>query len=111
MDFRRETRRLLFNDLQSQQEIPGAGTSASDSSGRHVRVKVTINLDEEVVTHFKEQAREEGRPYQSLINQVLREHIKGSHPEQLANEIKNSLLEDSDFLQSLSEKIANLGRK
>lgn len=106
-DFKRATRRLLFpQPVPSDQEIPGAGQSAAEGAERHTRVKVTMNLDGEVLQYFKELARGEGRPYQSLINQVLRDYVAGTRPEQLAKEVRQMLLEDEAFLRKLAGALA-----
>ena len=106
-DFKKATRRLLFpKEVEQIQEIPGAGTSAAAASERHTRVKVTINLDGEVVQYFKDWAGREGRPYQSLVNQVLREFVSGSRPERLAQQVKEFLLGDREFLDSLATALS-----
>ncbi|MCB0323762.1 MAG: BrnA antitoxin family protein [Bdellovibrionales bacterium] len=101
-DFRRATRRLLFPEPEPVQSIPGAGTSAAAESDKHARVKVTINLDGDIVAHFKEQAKCEGIPYQSLINRTLREFMLGAKPERMAKEVGGVLLDDHEFLEQLS---------
>lgn len=105
IDFRRATRRVLFLDKKLQEEIPGAGKSAAEDADRHLRIKVTINMDADVVRYFKKRARSEGRAYQSLINQVLREYVDGSRPEQLAKIVKEVLLTDEGFFQALKTKL------
>ena len=108
LDFRRATRRLLFPEqTDATREIPGAGKSAAEEPQRHTRVKVTINLDGDVVHYFKQWAQREGRPYQSLINQVLREFALGSRPEQLALEVRELLLQDEKFLLELRALLQN----
>lgn len=107
LDFRRATRRLLFTEqTEATRDIPGAGRSAAEGPRRHTRVKVTINLDGDVVQYFKEWAEREGRPYQSLVNQVLREFVGGSRPEQLAQEVRELLLRDEQFLSQLAARLA-----
>ena len=85
------------NDLEPR-------VSAAAGADRHTRVKITINLDGDVINHFKAIAKQEGRPYQSLINQVLREHILGSRPEQLADQVQQRLLANDNFLSELAKK-------
>ena len=108
-NFTKATRRLLFRDNAVERPmedlIPGAGKSAAANPERHVRVKVTMNLDGEVISFFKDRAKEDGRPYQTLINQILREYVGGSRPEQLAQEVAERLLLDENFLTAVSEKI------
>lgn len=40
---------------------------------KRLKKQVTIRLDEETITYFKEMAEEKGIPYQSLINLYLRD--------------------------------------
>lgn len=40
------------------------------------KTRITIYLDNEVLESFREQAEANGVGYQTLINQVLREHIQ-----------------------------------
>lgn len=102
---RRATRRLLFRTTNPE-KIPGAGTSAARTPERHLKIKVTMNLDGDIVQHFKEQARSCGQPYQSLINQALRELMEGSKPERIAREVKTLLAADGQFLQQLRDALA-----
>lgn len=105
LDFRRAARRVLFDESVIQDSIPGAGRSAAEGAERHIKVKVTMNLDGDVIGYFKERARAEGRAYQSLINQVLREYVEGERPEQLARKVCDLLVDDPAFLSKLREKL------
>ena len=101
------TRRLLFRKVGGALEgIPGAGTSAAKHRERHTRLKITINLDGDLIDYFKSQGEEEGVGYQFLINQALREHVEGSRPERMAREIGDILLNDNYFLETLSRKLS-----
>ncbi len=100
-DFSRATRRLLFRSEKRDEKIPGEGTSAAAVPERHVRVKVTMNVDGDIVSHFKNWAKQDGRRYQTLMNQVLREYIEGSRPEKMAKEVGDLLLADPDFVARL----------
>ena len=79
---RRATRRLLFRTTNPE-KIPGAGTSAARTPERHLKIKVTMNLDGDIVQHFKEQARSCGQPYQSLINRRSVSSWRGRSPNEL----------------------------
>ena len=58
-----------LNDL----EIDIQGTKHIRSKMAKVKkVKITINLDEDVLELVKKQAEESGTPYQSLINRLIR---------------------------------------
>lgn len=104
MNFSTATRKLLFR-AEDETTIPGAGQSAAKVPKKHTRVKVTINLDGDVVDYFKNQAKECGLGYQVLINQALREYAIGRNPERLAQEVGEILLASESFLESLSESL------
>ena len=103
-DFSRAARRVLFG---KEDEIPGTGKSAAEQSRRHVRRKVTMNLDDDVLSHFKDLGEELGRPYQLLINDALREFIGGNRTERMALEVGKILLEESDFVDQVLRVIAD----
>ena len=105
LDFSRATRRILFKEKEPA-KIPGAGKSAAERPERHVRVKVTMNMDGDIVAFFKERAKEDGRPYQTLMNQVLRDYVSGTRPERVAEQVAGLLLEDEAFLSAVREKVA-----
>jgi len=96
------TRRVLFDE---EPDIPGEGSSAAREPERHLRVKVTMNLDGDIVNHFKQRALEEGAGYQWLINRALREFIEGSRTEKLASEVRRQLLDDEVFLARLKREL------
>lgn len=107
-DFSAATRKLLFRtpaESEVSQKIPGAGKSAAETPRRHVRVKVTMNVDGDILAYFKDRASEDGLPYQTLMNQVLREYVQGTRPEQLAAGVSEVLLEDPAFLEALAKKV------
>ncbi len=104
-DFTRATRRTLFGNEPHEARFPGDGKSAAATPERHVRVKVTMNIDGDIVAHFKAWAKHDGRRYQTLMNQVLREYIEGSRPERLAREIGELLAADPDFIATIASLI------
>lgn len=72
-------------------------------SSDHAKVRVTIALDRDVVEHFKGAAAQRGAlPYQTQINQTLRQAM-GRPPTQT---LKSELLKDEDFIRSLARKVA-----
>lgn len=97
----RATRRVLFKNVERVQNIPGAGRSAAQGARRHVKTKITINLDGDVLEGVKEYADSEGIRYQTLINQILRDYVAGSRPERLASEVADLLMTDKLFLAKL----------
>lgn len=110
IDFDRITRRLLFGQPTRPEtiaglEIPGAGRSAASEPRRHVRNKITLNVDGDIVEYFKTLGRERGRAYQLLINDALREYIEGNKPERLAQQVAGLLLSSEDFLAEISAAV------
>ena len=68
------------------------------------KVRVTIALDRDVVEHFKLAAAQRGAlPYQTQINQALRQAI--AQPS--AQALKSELLKDKDFIRSLAREVAH----
>ncbi|HQH27755.1 MAG TPA: BrnA antitoxin family protein [Oligoflexia bacterium] len=104
-EFRRAVRRVLFDDKTISKSVPGGGRDAAEIPERHTRAKVTMNLDGDVLAYFRAQAKKEGRAYQSLINQVLREYIEGSRPQQLAAQVRALLLDDAGLIEGLADKV------
>lgn len=47
--------------------------SIKNPYAKRLKKQVTIRLDEETITYFKDMAEEKGLPYQSLINLYLRD--------------------------------------
>lgn len=47
------------------------------------KVRITIELDKDVVDYFKMLAHKEERPYQPLMNKVLRDHVQSKVEEHL----------------------------
>jgi uncharacterized protein (DUF4415 family) len=81
------------------------GRSAAEIPLRHVRQKITMNLDSDIIEFFKARSEEEGAPYQFLINQTLRDHVRGNRVERVAEEVSKLLLSDETFFNNLSELI------
>ena len=105
-DFTRATRRLLFGPGGAgETEIPGAGTSAAKQPRRHTKVKVTINLDGDIINFFKDKALAEDLGYQILINRALREYMEGGRTERLAADIANLLAQDNSFVDRLAQQL------
>ena len=104
MDFRKETRTALRGKGVGS-DVGEKRRSAAERPERHLKVKVTMNVDGDIVRYFKDRAMTEGRPYQTLINETLREFIEGSRAEKLAEEVGRNLLENRTFLDSLREKL------
>jgi hypothetical protein len=75
--------------------------------------RINIHLDEDVIEYFKERASlPNSAPYQTLINNVLREEVLSkSLTKEFDNTLsllKRSLLEDQEFINSVSHTVRNL---
>jgi len=85
-------RRGILPELQGQTESK-------------TKVRITISLDKEIVDYFKIQAKHPGAlPYQTQINQALREVIciwSTQH-----EDIKEDLLNDVKFIKKIAQKVA-----
>ena len=65
-----------FSKAKRAVDIPHLANLQGDVRGKR---RITIMLDNDVITAFREQAEQEGIGYQTLINQKLREAM-GSRP-------------------------------
>jgi predicted DNA binding CopG/RHH family protein len=76
-------------------------------SKRSPKVRITIALDQDLIEHFKaEAAKPGGLPYQTQINQALRQALALESSSLLdPSALKEALLGDSDFLEALAEKV------
>lgn len=89
-DFSR-AKRARFRDLPPKEEL-----------ARHTKVRITIMLDLDVLDFFKKRAVEPGvQPYQTQINQALREYAALSRSSR-----KDDLLNDEGFISRVSERVA-----
>src|SRR6266508_4276073 len=73
-----------------------------DQLDRHIKVRITIFIDNDILKFFKARAAKRGKaPYQTQINQALREHMEGSPPPG-----KGALVADHKLISHLAERIA-----
>ncbi|MGK7954651.1 MAG: BrnA antitoxin family protein [Crocosphaera sp.] len=47
------------------------------------KTRITIYLDDEILANFREKAEKRGIGYQTLINEVLKQHIHSPSPQSL----------------------------
>ncbi len=66
--------------------------------------RITIFIDADIIEHFKLQAKQNGKGYQTLINQTLRASIEVEKPP--ITNLKEDLLKDKQFLESLKTALA-----
>ena len=73
-----------------------------DQIDRYTKVRITIFIDNDVLKFFKARAAKRGKPpYQTQINQALREYMEGSPPGG-----KGALVADEKLISRLAERIA-----
>ena len=83
----------------------GPPSAARRQSVDQAKVRVTIALDSDVVEHFKQAANQRGAlPYQTQINQALRQAIEQPSAETL----KSELLKDKEFIRTLAREVAHV---
>jgi uncharacterized protein (DUF4415 family) len=69
---------------------------------RNIKVEISIKLDADIIEYFKDRAKQLGvPPYQTLINQALREVIERER-EGFPGE---SLIRDDRFVEAITERI------
>ncbi len=71
---------------------------------RESKSRITIHLDADIVSYYKEMAENSSAGYQTLINQTLREIVDGERQQQ-TSDLKNEILHDKQFLQELKEAL------
>jgi uncharacterized protein (DUF4415 family) len=72
-----------------------------DQLARHTKERITIFIDLDILNFFRTRATKRGKPpYQTQINQALREYMEGSRPPG-----KGGLSEDQ-VISHLAERIA-----
>jgi len=58
------------------------------------KTRITIHLDDDVLEAFRERADAEGRGYQTMINEALREHLGQSRERVSAETIRQIIREE-----------------
>jgi hypothetical protein len=72
-----------------------------DQLDRHIKVRITIFIDNDILKFFKGKAATRGKPpYQTQINQALREYIEGTQPP------PGKDLSDDKLISHLAERVA-----
>ena len=88
----------------------GVHPTALASRGQPPKVRVSINLDGDVIAHFKSLAAAPGAlPYQTQINQALRRVMQGSGIEEPAAgygvaALRKALLADQGFIDEVARR-------
>lgn len=73
-----------------------------DQLDRHIKVRITIFIDHDILKFFKARAAKRGKaPYQTQINQALREYMEGS-----PSPGKGTRVADDKLISRLAERLA-----
>lgn len=75
---RRTTRRIDFSDIHeaSASQLRSMSRVGRPPLGETARQLIAIRLDAKVLAQFRKEARRRRVGYQTLINQVLAEHVR-----------------------------------
>ncbi len=66
----------------SDLKIDTKGTKAMRKMMKKAKkIKITVNVDEDLLTELRQMAEETGTPYQSLLNKVLKDAVMGKKTE------------------------------
>ena len=82
-------------------KISNKGTKQiRDKMARADKIKITVNIDADIIYSLKKTAEETGVPYQTLLNRVLRVALEKHHAEE------NRLNRIEREIETLKKKIA-----
>lgn len=94
-------------DFRTAKRAAFKGLPPLSELGRHTKVRITIMLDKDILEFFKARAAEPGAaPYQTQINQALREVAEGAE-----TDVRDALLKDDRFIARISERVAVYSRR
>lgn len=88
----------------------GVHPAVRASQGQPPKIRVSINLDGDVIAHFKALADQPGAlPYQTQINQALRRVMEGGVGEPAAGygmaAVRDALLADERFMTAVAKRV------
>ncbi len=58
---------------------------------KHAKFRVTMFIDLPVLETIRKEAKEKGLPYQTFINQLLRDHVHGSDDSKIREIVRDEL--------------------
>ncbi|CAA6819946.1 MAG: Unknown protein [uncultured Thiotrichaceae bacterium] len=79
---------LDFEDAKSVDKIPALAKLQAETNGK---TRITIRIDNEVLSSFKAKAEERNGNYQTLINDALKQFLQG---ETLAEVVKKTIKQE-----------------
>jgi hypothetical protein len=74
-----------------------------DTDSSNCKVTVTIQLDADIVQHFKEVAAESSPSFENQLNNILRDDIAPTEEAQT----RSSLVEDDRFIAAVAKRVAD----
>lgn len=105
IDFSEEAFNKRFRRV-SENELPEPVRKRREAARQKLKNRVTIYLDADIVSTFKESATKENIGYQTLINDALRQLIDSTNRKAEQQSIKDDLLKDKKFLKKLRTALA-----
>jgi len=100
IDFSEKAFNKRFHRI-SEEELPEPVRKRREAARRKLKNRVTIYLDADIVSRFKETAEKEKIGYQTLINDALRGLVDAGSREMEKQSLKDDLLKDKKFLRKL----------
>lgn len=101
----------LREEGYTEDELPRIGLHTFRRS-RHItprneqKIKMTAYIDGDILDFFKERAKlPDSSPYQTQINQVLRQYVANETNQAKDEVVTVSMLENPAFLSALAEKL------
>ena len=58
---------------------------------KHAKFRVTMFIDLPILETIRNEAKQKGLPYQTYINQLLREHVAGDQDERIRDIVRDEL--------------------
>lgn len=104
IDFSEEAFNKRFHRV-SEDALPEPIRARRQAARRKLKNRVTIYLDSDIVSSFKDSAEKEDVGYQTLINNALRQIVDAKNRKAEQQSIKDDLLTDRKFLKKLREAL------
>jgi uncharacterized protein (DUF4415 family) len=104
IDFSEENFKRRFKQIRRKDRPKATQNILKNVSLRECKSRITIHLDADIVSYYKEMAENSPSGYQTLINQTLREIVDGQRQPQ-TSDLKNEILHDKQFLHELKEAL------
>jgi uncharacterized protein (DUF4415 family) len=104
IDFSEEAFKKRFRRIEGEELIELRARIARARG--HGKNRVTIYLDGDIISKFKETAAKDKIGYQTLINDALRQLVDADNKKTESQSLKEELLKDKKFLKKLKTALA-----